>query len=318
MTEKTTAAPEDGKGNARNGKTRDGKARDNQARRRGSRTAELVAASRARHLIRHAPPWVVEDRYAIHFAGNWRIVIRSGLLDWLFSRIILRRLMPITLQQLTRARFAEDRIRAAVERGVSQLVILGSGFDTFALRHPDLPLTVFEVDLAATEKLKQERMAAAGIRPPAGLRFVMVDFERDDLGERLSACGFDRGRPGFFNWMGVTYYLAGDSLRSSVAALTDLAAPGSELTLDYLIAADSAPEENRALYAAVRRFVARRGEPFVSSFAPEEAQREMGLTDDWELVQHDSPADQAARYLAGRTDLPSLAPLFGCLHLRRK
>lgn len=313
MTERTAPAP----GTGRGGAPKDG-ARDNQARQRGSRTAELVAASRARHLIRHAPPWVVEDRYAIHFAGNWRLVIRSGLLDWLFSRIILRRLMPITLQQLTRARFAEDRILAAGERGVSQLVILGSGFDTFALRHPDLPLTVFEVDLAATEKLKQERMAAAGIRPPPGLRFVMVDFERDDLGERLSACGFDRGRPGFFNWMGVTYYLAGESLRSSVAALTDLAAPGSELTLDYLIAADSAPEENRALYAAVMRFVARRGEPFVSSFAPEQAQREMGLADDWELVQHDSPADQSARYLAGRTDLPPLAPLFGCLHLRRK
>ena len=313
MTEKTAAAPGNGKGGA----PKDG-ARDNQARRRGSRTAELVAASRARHLVRNAPPWVVEDRYAIHFAGNWRIVIRNRLLDWLFSRIVLRRLMPITLQQLTRARFAEDRILAAGERGVSQLVILGSGFDTFALRHPDLPLTVFEVDLAATERLKQERMAAAGIRPPAGLRFVMVDFERDDLGERLSACGFDRGRPAFFNWMGVTYYLAGESLRSSVAALTDLAAPGSELTLDYLIAEDSAPEESRALYAAAMRFVARRGEPFVSSFAPEQAQREMGLADDWELVQHDSPADQSARYLAGRTDLPPLAPLFGCLHLRRK
>ena len=314
MADEVTATPGTGKG----GRAAKGPAKDNQARWRGSRTAELVAASRARHLVRHAPPWVVEDRYAIHFAGNWRTVIRNGLLDWLFSRIILRRLMPVTLQQLTRARFAEDRILAAVERGVSQLVILGSGFDTFALRHPDLPLTVFEVDLAATEKLKQERMAAAGIRSPAGLRFVMMDFERDDLGERLSACGFDRGRPGFFNWMGVTYYLAGEALRNSVAALTDLAAPGSELTLDYLIAEESAPEENRALYAAVMRFVARRGEPFVSAFDPEQAPREMGFGDDWELVPHDSPADQAERYLSGRTDLPPLAPLFGCLHLRRK
>ena len=313
MTEETAAG---GTGNG--GGNGNGGAPRNQARRRGSRTAELVAASRFRHLRRHAPPWIIEDPYAEHFAGNWRTVIGNGLLDWLFSRVILRRLMPITLQQLTRARFAEDRILAAVEHGVSQLVILGSGFDTFALRHPDLPLTVFEVDLAATEKLKQERMAAAGIRPPAGLRFVMVDFERDDLGDRLSACGFDRGRRGFFNWMGVTYYLEGEALRGSVAALTDLAAPGSELTLDYLIAEQSAPEESRALFGELLRFVAKRGEPMVSAFEPERAQQEMGLTEDWELLQHDSPADQTARYLAGRTDLPPLAPLFGCLHLRRK
>ena len=129
------------------------KASANLARTRGSRTAELVAASRARHLVRHAPPWVVEDRFAIHFAGRWRTVIQSNLLDWVFSRIVLRPLMPVTMQQLTRARFAEDRILEAARRGVSQLVILGSGFDTFALRYPDLPVTVFEVDLAATEVL---------------------------------------------------------------------------------------------------------------------------------------------------------------------
>ena len=44
----------------------------------------------------------------------------------------------------------------------------------------------------------------------------------------------------------------------------------------------------------------------------------MGLADDRELVQRDSPADRASRYLAGRTDLAPPAPLFGCLRLRRK
>lgn len=294
------------------------KAGPNLAHARGSRTAELVAASRARHLVRHPPPWIVEDRFAIHFAGWWRTVIRSNLLDWVFSRIILRPLMPVTMQQLTRARFAEDRILEAAGRGVSQLVILGSGFDTFALRYPALPVTVFEVDLAATEVLKQERMEAAGLRPPPGLRFVKVDFERDELGDRLSACGFNRGRAGFFNWMGVTYYLAKDAIRASAAALGDLAAPGSELTLDYLVAEDCVPEESRPLFGKVMKFVAKRGEPFRSAFDPAEVVEEMGWSKHWELRQHDSPADQTARYLEGRADLPPLAPLFGCLHLRRR
>lgn len=292
---------------------------ENRAGKRGSRTAEVVAAVRARHLLRHRPPWVLEDRYAIRFAGpRWRRILSSDALDWLFSRVILRRLMPVGMQQLVRARFAEDRIAVAAARGVSQLVILGAGFDSFALRRPDLSLAVFEADLAATLAIKRERMTAAGIRAPAGLRFVSVDFEKDDLGGRLAASGFDRRRATFFNWMGVSYYLLRDAVRETLAQVTDLAAPGSELTLDYLLAEEGLAPADRALLAGVKRFVARRGEPLRTTFHPKAVERDLGLDAHWELRQHDSPADQATRYLEGRTDLPPLPPLFGCLHLRRR
>ena len=285
---------------------------------RGSRTAEVVAATRARHLLRHPPPWIIEDRFAIHFAGRrWRRILDSDVLDWLYLRLV-RRLIPVSMQQLTRARFAEDRIGAAAGRGVSQLVILGAGFDTFALRRPELPLTVFEVDLAATQALKRERMASAGIETTPQLRFVTVDFERDDLGRRLAAAGFDHGKPAFFNWMGVTYYLTGDAIRGTLARLTELAAPGSELTLDYLIAEKRLAPGDRAVFRQVQRWVTRRGEPLVSAFEPEFTPREMGIESGWELLEQSSPADQSARYLAGRSDLPPLTALFACLHLRRR
>lgn len=44
----------------------------------------------------------------------------------------------------------------------------------------------------------------------------------------------------------------------------------------------------------------------------------MGLADGRELAPRDSPADRASRYLAGHTGQSLPAPLFGCLHLRRK
>ena len=45
-------------------------------------------------------------------------------------------------------RYAEDEVERAAERGVDQYVILGAGFDTFALRRNDLAdrIRVFEVD----------------------------------------------------------------------------------------------------------------------------------------------------------------------------
>ena len=160
----------------------------NRARNCGSRTAELVAVSRARHLLQHDKPYVFEDPYAIRLVGGrWRRILRSPLLDALFSKVLIRRLLPITTQNLTRARFAEECLEESVRNGLTQYVILGSGLDTFAFRRPDLGLTVFEVDLAATIDSKRERLAEANMACPDSLRFVPFDFEKGDLRAELVA-----------------------------------------------------------------------------------------------------------------------------------
>src|SRR5208283_4755726 len=56
-----------------------------------------------------------------------------------------------------RARFAEDALAAAVERGVRQLVVLGAGLDTYAYRSPLRDrLRIFEVDHPATQAWKRQ------------------------------------------------------------------------------------------------------------------------------------------------------------------
>jgi len=63
-----------------------------------------------------------------------------------------------------RARFAEDSLAAAVTRNVRQVVVLGAGLDTFALRNPHADLAVFEVDHPASQEFKRERLSAAGLQ----------------------------------------------------------------------------------------------------------------------------------------------------------
>ena len=291
----------------------------NRARTSGSRTAELVAVSRARHLLRHDRPYVFEDPFAIHFVGNrWRRILGSRVLDALFAKVLVRRLMPITTQHLTRARFAEDRLEEAARGGVTQYVILGAGFDTFAFRRPDLGLTVFEVDLAATIDLKRKRLAHAGMVCPDALRFVPFDFEKDDLGTKLLAAGFDLEKVSFFNWMGVTYYLTRDAILDNLDRLAAIGAPGSEVVFDYLIADACVPPEDRALFAAMMAFVGRRGEPMISRFDPAEAGAVLNPRGAWEVVRNESPAEHRRRYLGERTDVPPLAPITWSLHLRRR
>ena len=291
----------------------------NRARTRGSRTAELVAVSRARHLLRHGRPYVLEDPFAIHFVGaRWRRVIGSRVLDTLFSKVLVRKLMPITTQHLTRARFAEECLEEAVMRGVTQYVILGSGFDSFAFRRPDLGLAVFEVDLAATVDLKRERLAAAGMTPPDTLRFVPIDFEKDDLRTELVAAGLDTERAAFFNWMGVCYYLTGSAILDNLARMAEIGGPGTEVVLDYLVADECVPPEDRALFSAMMAFVEKRGEPMISRFDPAAVGYVLSPRGLWDVVRNESPAEHRRRYLAERTDVPPLAPITWSLHLRRR
>ncbi len=291
---------------------------ENQARVRGSQTAEMVAAARAGHFARGERPLVTEDPYAIHLAGErWRRVIRSSWRHWLVTRVLLRKVIPTTTFVLIRARFTDDRVLTAAERGVRQLVILGAGFDTFALRYPDLGVQVFEVDLPASAALKRERLAAADIAVPEHLHFVEVDFEHDPLDERLLEAGFDRCAPAFFSWMGVTYYLAPEAVTETLARVTGLSAPGSELTLDYMNARECVPAEELALFDSLVRFVEKHGEPMITRFDPDSVVDRMGLTGGWDVLQHEFPAADPGPYLGGRTDLPRVAPLFRMLHLRR-
>jgi O-methyltransferase involved in polyketide biosynthesis len=67
-----------------------------------------------------------------------------------------------------RSRFAEDRLAAAVHRGVTQYILFGAGFDTFALRQPvwALPLRILEVDHEGTQTMKRPLLAAADLVMP--------------------------------------------------------------------------------------------------------------------------------------------------------
>jgi methyltransferase (TIGR00027 family) len=172
-----------------------------------------------------------------------------------------------------RARFAEDRIARAVAHGVRQVVVLGAGLDTFALRNPhrDMGLRVFEVDHPATQAWKRERLAAmkADIAPV----FAPVDFERDALDERLTAAGFDWRASAFFMWLGVVPYLTREAARATLTMIAR--APGAEVTFDYTEGRNRYHGEARAFHDALLARVAAAGEPIKSDFDPRELASEL-------------------------------------------
>jgi methyltransferase (TIGR00027 family) len=128
----------------------------------------------------------------------------------------------------------DDAVRDAAREGVSQLVVLGAGLDARPWRMEELAsVDVIEIDHPATQSYKRERIA--GRKPLArSHRFAPVDFERDDLGERLDQEGLDRTRPTLWLWEAVAMYLGPSAIEATLDQIGARSAPGSRLALTYI------------------------------------------------------------------------------------
>ena len=286
----------------------------------GSRTAQISAFSRARHRLRSRPPFIIDDPYAKHFVTErlWRSILASELLDLILRKTVMRRVLPVTTQNLTRARYSEDRVDTAHEQGTTQYIILGSGYDTYALRHPTTSLRIYEIDTPDTIEIKRRRIAEKGWKLPAGHRWVPMDLETDKLGRRLEVSGFDQHERTIITAMGLTYYLTRGAVIELLEELAEVVSQGSEIVFDYLIAAHCVPHKDRGLFRDMMRIVERRGEPMISRFDPEEMPALLGKKDQWEIVGNESPEIHQERYVGARADVPPIAPITWSLHLKRK
>jgi methyltransferase (TIGR00027 family) len=230
-----------------------------------SRTAFAVAWRRALHQT-------VDDARIFADPLAWRILGAEPPTDEHELAVAAEDERPLRLFIATRHRVAEDAVAAAYARGTRQVVVLGAGLDTFAYRNPHEGLRVFEVDFPATQTWKRERLAEADI-PEGDVRYVGVDFLRDDLRQRLVAAGFDPARSSVVMWLGVVFYLTPDAVAGTLRTLAGFSR--CTVVFDYPVPEDS--PERRAFLERVAAL----GEPFLSAFTPEEMAgllREAGFT----------------------------------------
>jgi methyltransferase (TIGR00027 family) len=209
------------------------------------------------------------------------------------------RASPAYAGVITRTRYTEDALRVAVAGGVRQYVIIGAGFDSFALRRPPFArdLDIFEVDHPATQALKRHQLSACAVEPPAGLHFVGADLAGEELDAALARSSFHPETLSFFSWLGVTMYLSREANFATFRAIARCGAPGSELVFTYFDARvhglTSGP------FSELTQRVAALGEPFQSGFDPNTIAADLqgcGLTleediDDREALERIDRAD---------------------------
>lgn len=142
---------------------------------------------------------------------------------------------PIAPLVVIRAAYGERQVATAVERGVNQYVIIGAGYDSFAMRRKDLmqSLAVYEIDTPASQAEKRRRMQKAGIAEPVGVRYVAADLSQVTIEAALAGSDFDPGQAAFFSCFGVTYYLTKDPIKEILDLVAHKLAPGSAIAFDY-------------------------------------------------------------------------------------
>jgi methyltransferase (TIGR00027 family) len=223
-----------------------------------SRTALMIARQRAAHqVLDHGS--ILDDPFAMKILReDEKEVLQFATKHPLAS---IGRLFTAA-----RSRIAEDALSRAVERGIRQMVILGAGLDTFALRNPHGGLEIYEVDHPATQAWKLERLAEAQIALPTWLTLVPVDFELDNVGEKLATAGFQQNAPAFFSWLGVVPYLTQDAIRRALDYMSSI--QNSEVVFDYMEPAEAFSEELRRIEKARAEQLEKIGERSDSRFEP--------------------------------------------------
>ena len=184
----------------------------------------------------------------IHKPGfTWSVRIR----EFLF-------LPGITLHYVLRKRCIELRTREFLEGGVQQVVCLGAGFDSLALRLSKefSGVNFIEIDHPDTQRFK---VKALQDHRAGNLHYLDIDFTHQNLEDRLQSFeGFARDLRTLFICEGVTMYLSVDEVRHMFGAIRLLGGKGTKFLFTALEPRNSPRNNTRKLLDYYLRLI---GEP---------------------------------------------------------
>jgi methyltransferase (TIGR00027 family) len=230
-----------------------------------SNTAYGTLFMRGVHQLLDAKPLILDDSAALTLLGEDAVRHIKNSRD--HHQTLEAR--ALRTHVVLRSRFTEDRLAEAVGRGITQYVILGAGFDTFAYRQPvwAKALKIFEVDQPATQAQKQLRLKQANMSLPPNLSFAGIDFEHESLYDGLLRNRVSFTEPSFFSWLGVTMYLKENAIDAVLRTIAQFPAI-SEITFTFSQPQDTLSAQESSFHASLSKIVSGAGEPFVSFFTP--------------------------------------------------
>jgi methyltransferase (TIGR00027 family) len=216
---------------------------------------------------------------------------------------------------IARTRFIDDCLKEAVADGISQLVILGAGYDTRAMRFEDLnkTVTVFELDHPSTQKKKLERIEKHFKADLSHIRYISIDFSKEDLGEKLLAWGYDKKLKTLFIWEGVTYYIPESAVDRTLSFISHHSPSRSSVIFDYFPPTVADGTIKLAEARSLREGLKRIGEEIIFGITPDHIEffmKDRGFL----IIRNFTKADYFNSYFQGVNQNRNVSEMFIFLH----
>jgi len=262
---------------------------------RPSATATLIARStlflsQDPHLSPLIPPVAAEACRWFLEAGmgrpvpEWQVrLMGRGWVRALASRLERLAIPGIRLHYAVRKLYLEEAARRALAEGITQVLVLGAGFDTLALRlHREFPgVTFIECDHPATQRVKRLALEPRQALGP-NLHLLPVDLARTLLPEALASLPeYRREADTLLVAEGLTMYLQPEEMDGLFAFLREETGPGSRFAFTFMERQAGGRVSFPSASPFVRPWLALVGEPFTWGVRREELPRyleERGFT----------------------------------------
>lgn len=186
------------------------------------------------------------------------------------------RLAPGVFEGLGRRKiFMDEQVRAAIDAGASQVLVLGAGFDTLCLRlaseYPDV--SFLEIDHPDTARAKQKAVNQLG--QPSNMSMLAVDLAARPLGQVLADTeAWDVRAKSVAVAEGLLYYLTPETVQALFSELLATTTEGSRVAFSHLF--------DLRRYRLARAALSIEGEPWLSASETEDLEEYVGAG--WEIL----------------------------------
>jgi methyltransferase (TIGR00027 family) len=181
-----------------------------------SRTSQVVALTRAQ-FVRPSSPDGDLDAQARWCEGMQPL--RSS---------------PLRAHLEARTAFMDRQVIDAIGRGITQVVVVGAGYDDRALRFRTPGVRFFELDHPDTQADKGLRLADTD-GDASAVTLAPIDFRLGDAADVLAGCGHRLDLPTLFICEGLLVYLGQDTIVSLLSGLRARAIRGSGLAASLVV-----------------------------------------------------------------------------------
>lgn len=156
-------------------------------------------------------------------------------------KFVIQRMFPPGMHEyvFTRTKVMDATFLEALDAGFPQIVLLGAGFDTRALRfaNRNRGTKIIELDAPTTQRAKIGVLNQKKIPLPDELVFAPINFDREEIADALANAGYQAFQRTLFLWEGVTMYLSAQAVDKTLDFIRSRSASGSRVVFDYLYAA---------------------------------------------------------------------------------